>query len=125
MKQLPKFSTSVIQLELKQTEYELLFIALKSFEHLERSGTPDDNFKSLMLDAQRDYGFVLGSEVTSDVEILKTSFGQLADVVMDAYGTHRAKYIELANKELHEYAVKNFEPDIYCIEPGQTLGIDV
>ena len=125
MQDLPTFSTSVIQLELKQTEYEILFVALKAFEHLKNLGTSDDAFKVLMVDAQRDNGFKLPSEILNNVEILQTSYGKLMDLVMDSYMDHRGKYIDQLNQELHDYAQENFEPDILCLEDGQTLRVEL
>ena len=123
-KDFPRFSDAKIQFEVSQPQMKLILCAVSAFHELLDTKSCIEQLKSFLDDAERHYGFKFKKDYLQEHEAFKSDIEQVMDDLCDAFCFKRWEYREMLDKELHDYYVENYDPEILNLSQGQILRVD-
>ncbi len=108
MKEFPRFTESIIQLELKQPHCKIIFVALQALINQLDAGLLPEQFESILVSTKKRMGVKLAAELIQD----QTIFLDQVHLVADAF------------KDINDHFDQHYDREVFDLADGQTLKIE-
>ncbi len=124
MKEFPRFTESIIQLELKQPHCKIIFVALQALINQLEAGLLPDQFESILVSTKKRMGVKLAAELTQDQTIFLDQVHLVADAFTDAFNDKQMFYVNAFLKDINDHFDQHYDREVFDLADGQTLKIE-
>jgi hypothetical protein len=101
-----------------------MLCAVRAFRSLLDTETYKEQLKSVIDDAERNYGFKFTKQYLQDHTAFKLELELIMDELCNAFCSKRWEYQEMVNEEINHFYEEHFDPEILNLTQGEILRVD-